>query len=168
MEKEGIRPCLWLLQDPHVLDKWMKPTTPYILKAHELDTFMGYLRSLQMPTNYYSAPLKHIANKKLSSMKSHDWHIFMQQLFPLCIYGLLDQPTQIGFMCFNCVFKCICSKVLDPADMHTLQEDAVAITMCMLETTMPPAFFDVMMHLILHLVEKLDVAPDAYTMDVLH
>jgi hypothetical protein len=41
MKEEGIRPHLWLFQDPHVPDKLMKPVTPYILKAHELDAFMA-------------------------------------------------------------------------------------------------------------------------------
>jgi hypothetical protein len=40
--------------------------------------------------------------------------------------------------------------------MGTLREDA-AITMCMLEMTMPPSFFDIMVHLILHLVDELDM-----------
>jgi hypothetical protein len=25
------------------------------------------------------------------AMKAHDWHIFMQQLLPLCLRGLMDQ-----------------------------------------------------------------------------
>jgi hypothetical protein len=40
--------------------------------------------------------------------------------------------------------------------MGTLREDAT-ITMCMLEMAMPPSFFDIMVHLILHLVDELYV-----------
>lgn len=37
--------------------------------------------------------------------------------------------------------------------MDTLKEDVV-VTMCMLEMTMPPMFFHIMMHLVLHLLEE--------------
>ncbi len=74
----GNKTSLWLFQDPHVLDRWLKPMAPYVLKEDELIVFMDCLKSLQMPTEYCGAPLKHVAKKKLSAMKAHDWHIFMQ------------------------------------------------------------------------------------------
>lgn len=40
--------------------------------------------------------------------------------------------------------------------MPKLKEDMVS-TLCMLEMEMPLAFFDVMTHLVLHLVEELDL-----------
>jgi len=46
--------------------------------------------------------------------------------------------------------------------MHILQEN-VAITMCMLEMTMPPTFFEIMTHLIIHLVEDLDMCGPIHT-----
>ncbi len=36
-------------------------------------------------------------------------------------------------------------------------KEDVATTLCMLEMEMPPSFFDVMTHLVVHLVEELDV-----------
>ncbi len=80
----------------------------------------------------------------------------MQQLLPLCLPGLMDQRTKIAIIRLSRIFRHICAKVLDLADMGTLREDA-AITMCMLEMTMPPSFFDIMVHLILHLVDELDM-----------
>jgi hypothetical protein len=46
--------------------------------------------------------------------------------------------------------------------MGTLRKD-VAITMCMLEMTMPPSFFDIMVHLILHIVDELDMCGPVHT-----
>ncbi len=86
----------------------------------------------------------------------------MQQLVPLCLCGLMDQQTRIAIMCFSRIFRCICAKVLDLADMGTLREDT-SITMCKLEMTMPPSFFDIMFHLILHLVDELDMCGPAHT-----
>jgi hypothetical protein len=115
--KEGIRLHLWLFQDPHVLDKWLKPMAPYVLKENELIVFMVCLKSLRVPTEYCSVPLKHVAKRKFSAMKAHDYHIFMQQLLSLCLRGLMDQQTRIAIMCFSRIFRRICAKVLDPADM---------------------------------------------------
>jgi hypothetical protein len=46
--------------------------------------------------------------------------------------------------------------------MGTLREDA-SITMCMLKMTMPPSFFDIMVHLILHLMDELDMCGPVHT-----
>ncbi len=135
---------------------------PYVLKEDELIVFMDCLKSLRVPTEYCSAPLKHVPKKKLLAMKAHDRHIFMQQLLPLCLHGLMDQRTKIAIMRLSRIFRHICAKVLDPADMGTLREDAT-ITMCMLEMTMPPSFFDIMVHLILHLVDELDMCGLVHT-----
>jgi hypothetical protein len=72
LKQEGIRPRLWLFQDPHVLDRWLKLMAPYVLKEDELIVFMDCLKSLWVPTEYCSAPLKHVAKRKLSAMKAHD------------------------------------------------------------------------------------------------
>jgi hypothetical protein len=162
LKEEGIRPHLWLFQDPHVHDRWLKPMAPYVLKEDELIVFMDCLKSLRVPTKYCSAPLKHVAKKKLLAMKAHDWHIFIQQLLPLCLRGLKDQWTRIAIMRLSHIFRRICVKVLDPADMGTLTKDAT-ITMCMLEMTMPPSFFDTMVHLIFRLVDELDMCGHVHT-----
>jgi hypothetical protein len=46
--------------------------------------------------------------------------------------------------------------------MGTLRED-VTITMCILEMTMPLSFFDIMVHLIIHLVDELDMCGPVHT-----
>jgi hypothetical protein len=46
--------------------------------------------------------------------------------------------------------------------MGTLKEDT-AITIGMLEMTMPPSFFDIMVHLIFHLVDELDMCGLVHT-----
>ncbi len=72
LKEEGIKPHLWLFQDPHVPDRWLKPMAPYELKEDELIVFMDCLKSLRVLTEYCSAPLKHVAKKKLSTMKARD------------------------------------------------------------------------------------------------
>jgi hypothetical protein len=47
-------------------------------------------------------------------------------------------------------------KVWNTNEIESLKEDA-AIIVCLLEKEFPPTFFDIMIHLLLHVVEELDV-----------
>jgi len=78
---------------------------------------------------------------KLVGLKSHDCHILMQQLLAIAI-------TRLYFF-----FNAICSKVVDPVKLDE-QENEATIILCQLEMYFPPAFFDIMVHLIVHLVRE--------------
>jgi hypothetical protein len=54
------------------------------------------------------------------------------------------------------IFRCLCTKVYNPANFESLQMD-VAESMALLEMEFPPSFFDIMTHLPYHLVEELDL-----------
>ncbi len=54
-------------------------------------------------------------------------------------------------------------KGLDPIDLPTLKEDVVILTFRMLEWEFSVAFFDVMSHLTLHIVEELDICGPIHT-----
>jgi hypothetical protein len=60
------------------------------------------------------------------------------------------------------VYRNICAKVWDPIDLPTLRE-VVAIILNMLAWEFPRAFFDVMSHLTLHIVEELDICGPVHT-----
>ena len=61
-------------------------------------------------------------------------------------------PTKIGTTLFELgtFFKQLCSKTLRVIDLEKLQEQIILI-LCKLEKIFPPAFFDVMVHLAIHL-----------------
>ncbi len=44
---------------------------------------------MKVPTNYGVSFAKHVADKKLGSMKSHDYHMLMQQVLPLSLQRLM-------------------------------------------------------------------------------
>jgi hypothetical protein len=51
-------------------------------------------------------------------------------------------------------FNAISQKVVDPMMLTKLQ-DALILTMCSLETIFPPSFFDLMPHLLVHIVHEM-------------
>jgi hypothetical protein len=152
MEVCGIQEHIWLKWDPQRLGKIFKLVATYVLEQEELQTFMNRLTSLKVPTNYCGSLGKHIMDKKLGLMKSHDWHVLMQQLIPLVLRGLMDAHVCLSLMRLSLMYCSICAKVWDPIDLPTLRED-VAIILSMLEWEFSRAFFDVMSHLTLHIIE---------------
>jgi hypothetical protein len=113
-------------------------------------------KSLKMPFDYSSSMANHMSSGRFSGMKAHDWHVFMQQLLLLCLRGLMQNYTCQAIMCWSQVFQQICKKVVNPNEMPKLNKDVVT-TLCMLEMKMPLAFFNVMTHLVLHLVEEFNL-----------
>jgi hypothetical protein len=51
-------------------------------------------------------------------------------------------------------FNAISQKVVDPMKLTKLQVDLI-LTMCNLETIFPPSFFDLMPHLLVHIVHEM-------------
>jgi hypothetical protein len=51
-------------------------------------------------------------------------------------------------------FNAISQKVMDPMKLIKLQDDLI-LTMCNLETTFPPSSFDLMPHLLVHIVQEI-------------
>jgi hypothetical protein len=62
----------------------------------------------------------------------------------------------MAIMRLSYVFRQICVKVWNLVDNGNLRED-VAITLSLLEKEFPLTFFDVMIHLLLHVVDELNV-----------
>lgn len=78
----------------------------------------------------------------------------MQKLLSLCIRNLLERVPCIAIIRPPCIFMRICSKVIDPNDISSLEED---VTMLMFEIHMSPSFFNIMSHMVVHIVEELEV-----------
>lgn len=89
-------------------------------------------------------------------LKSHDCHILMGQLLSITIRNVL--PREVAFVVMELChfFREICSKVLDINYLDKLQEH-IALTLCHLEMVFPPSFFTVMVHLTIHLTEKIKI-----------
>ncbi len=88
-------------------------------------------------------------------MESHDYHIEMQEILPLCMWHLMTKECRMTIIHLCWVFKRLCAKVVDLVVMGDLKKE-VAITLALLEQESPP-FFVVMTHLSIHLVKELEL-----------
>ncbi|GKD80688.1 hypothetical protein Tco_1347527 [Tanacetum coccineum] len=149
----GIQSELWLSQNKN--EKCSKPQAKYSFTPENRKKFCQFIKGVKLPDGFGSN-FKHKVtdnDSNITGLKSHDCHIMMQHLLP---YGLqqylhTDVATPIIELCS--FFKQICSRTLMEADMVKAQSQVVDI-LCNLELIYPPAFFDVMIHLVIHLPQE--------------
>ena len=113
--------------------------------------FVKCIEYLKTPTGYSSDLGKHLRKKNFGGLKSHDYHVLMQQILPLALRDLMQVGPRMVVMRMSKVFRRICTKVYNLAEFESLEAE-VAETMSLLEMEFPPSFFDIMTHLPYHLV----------------
>jgi hypothetical protein len=72
-----------------------KPCAPFCLKPKEKKEVSIWLKNLKFPDGY-TASFRRAANLesgKVSAVKSHDYHIFMERLLPVMFRGYLDDDV---------------------------------------------------------------------------
>jgi hypothetical protein len=156
LQRKNIRKHLWLIPKPGRSGKMLKPAAPYVLNDEEFKVLVTTIESVKTSSGYSSNLRKHIRSKKFGGLKSHDYHVLMQQLLPLGLRGLLQPGPRKAVMKMCKVFRQLCTKVYNPAEFYSLQAD-VAESMALLEMEFPPSFFDIMTHLPYYLVQELDL-----------
>jgi hypothetical protein len=87
-------------------------------------------------------------------MKSHDCHVLMTQLLPVAMRGIMDDHVRETLFGLCNFFDVISRKSVGVRQLRRLQEEIVVI-LCELEIYFPPAFFDIMVHLHVHIVDDI-------------
>ena len=124
----------------------------YTLTKEQKKKICEWVHCLRFPYGYASnlARCIDMNEYKLRGMKSHDCHVFMQRLIPIAFREMLPDFVWGSLTELSLFFQTICSVVLDINKIRELKND-VAVMLCNLEKIFPPAFFDSMEHLIIHL-----------------
>jgi len=82
-------------------------------------------------------------------------------LLPVAIRGILPKNVRQTITRLYAFFFSNCSKVIAPLKLDELQAEIVII-LCQLEMFFPPSFFDVMVHLLVHLVREIKFCGPLY------
>ena len=98
---------------------------------------------------------------KLVGLKSHDCHVLMQQLLVVVIRDIFPNKVRHAITCMCIFFNAICRKVIDPVKLDELENEAATI-LCQLEMYFPHSRFDIMVHLIIHLVREIKCCGPIY------
>ncbi|GKA37701.1 helitron helicase-like domain-containing protein [Tanacetum coccineum] len=113
------------------------------------------LHNIKVPEGYCSnfSSLVNLKDRKLIGFKSHDYHMLMQEFLPIAIHSIMHPPTRYAIIRFCFFFKSICSKEIILKELDKMQAELV-VTLCLLEKFFPLSFFDIMIHLTVHLTRE--------------
>ncbi|GJU69396.1 hypothetical protein Tco_1255655, partial [Tanacetum coccineum] len=146
----GIRSGLWLGQNKN--EKCSKPQAAYSFTPADRKKFCQFIKGVKLPDGFGSN-FKHKVtdnDTNITGLKSHDCHIMMQRLLPYGLQQYLPPDVAKPLIELCLFFKQICSQTLMVDDMLKAQSKVIDI-LCNLELIYPPAFFDIMIHLVIHL-----------------
>ncbi|XP_020249217.1 uncharacterized protein LOC109826604 [Asparagus officinalis] len=136
----------------------------FSMTSQEKEMFCKVLADAKVPHGCASniSRCVNVREKKISGYKTHDAHFLMQYLLQVALRRSLPRSVAIPLIRLGAFFKGLCSKVLKPVELKSLQSEIVEI-LCQLEKIFPPSFFDIMVHLPVHLVQQiLDCGPVNY------
>ena len=167
MEFLGIRKKLWATKQTTKLGtgavriKTDCPAACYTLSKKEIVSFLECLQGVKVSSGY-SANIGRIVDMKtrrVIGMKSHDCHVMITQILPVAIRGLMEPEVRKTILNLCNFFNTISQKSISVTRCHKLQEEIIVI-LCELEMYFPPAFIDIMVYLMIHIVpEILDLGP---------
>ncbi|CAA7017614.1 unnamed protein product [Microthlaspi erraticum] len=128
------------------------PPAPWSLSKTEKKVFCKRLYDFKGPDGYCSnlSSCVSLEDCKVMGFKSHDYHVLMQQLLPVALRGLLPKGPSIAITRLCSFFNHLCQRVVDREQLSIMESEIVE-TLCMFERFFQPSFFDIMVHLCVHL-----------------
>ena len=129
-----------------------KPKAAYTLSDEDLKSFCEWVKELRLPDGFASNISKCVSTSdcKFGGLKTHDCHVLMQKLLPIGLRGMVPNNVWDALTEASNFFRDLCSSVLRHDKLDMLHKSIVE-TLCKLEKVFPPAFFDSMEHLPIHL-----------------
>ncbi|XP_071923098.1 uncharacterized protein [Coffea arabica] len=129
-------------------------------ELHPIETEPG---KVKVPDGYAANVSRCVRVKppRISGLKSHDNNILMQQLMPIALRKTLPKSVRYPLIRLSRYFRQLCSKVICPQDVVHLESE-IAVILCDLEKCFPPTFFDVMVHLVVHLATEVKLGGPVY------
>ena len=117
--------------------------------------FCEFIKAVRFPDGYASNLARCVSPDgcKLQGLKTHDCHILLQRMLPAGLRGIMDKEIYEAVTELGNFFRELCCKKLKLDVLHRLKAE-IPVILCKLERIFPPAFFDVMVHLAVHLPEE--------------
>ena len=159
-KENGMRPDLHPHEDGRDNKgnlKYKYAKAPWIWTTDEYDSVIHTITSTQTPTGYGSSFSSKFSDRKIVGMKTHDYHNLLHGLLPLAIRGTLTKEIHDIIYRLGSLFKWICSKEIRKIEIMDRKVEAAEL-LCLMELHLPPSIFDIQFHLIVHLVEEVELA----------
>jgi hypothetical protein len=139
------------------------PGASYNLTTEEKRAVCKWLRAVKVPTGF-SSNIKSLVSMKdltLTSFNAHDCHVLLTMFLPIAIRAIGPEYVKMIITCLGYFFNFITQKVITEAELPALKE-FIAETICQFEMCFPPSFFDMMVHLMVHMVDQIQELGPVY------
>nr|AAP44620.1 putative transposase [Oryza sativa Japonica Group] len=162
LQDMNIRSELQPIRDAETGKVYLPPACHTLSKDEKIAMF-SCLKDIKVLSGYSARISKYVKldDLKLVGMKSHNCHVLITQILPVAIRGILPPKVRHTIQRLCAFFNAIGQKVIDPEDLDGLQTDIVN-TLCHLEMFFPLSFFDIMVHLPVHLVKQTKLCGPAF------
>jgi len=148
----GIKKELQFREDG---DSCEMPHARYTLNDKQKKAFCEFVGKVKFPDGFASniSRCLNAEGTKVQGLKTHDCHILLQRILPAAMRGFLDKDIYEAIAELGKIFRELCSRTLN-RDVLAQMKKEIPIILVKLEKIFPPAFFDVMMHLPVHLPDE--------------
>ena len=127
----------------------------YVLDKVKRTEFCEVLSRVRFPHGFASNPERRVSadGNKVQGLKTHDCHVLLQRVLPVILRGLGRPDLYRAVAELGQFFRELCSRNIRIDALERLR-DKIPTIPCDLEKIYPPAFFDVMVHLAVHLPDE--------------
>ena len=131
----------------------------YTLTKAKNISFCDWLKDVKFPDGYAPNISRCVNTNEgmISWLKSYDCHVLLQRLLLVAIRGYFNDNIRTTLIELCLFFKDLCSRTLKLDVLNQIKDDIVVI-LCKMEMIFPLAFFNIMIHLALHLPQKVELA----------
>jgi hypothetical protein len=136
----------------------IKPQAPFYMKAKERKEVMMWMKNLKF-LDGFAAGFRRAVNlkiRRLTGLKSHDYHIFIEWLLLNMLWGYVHQDVWKMLAELSCFHRQMCAKEIKKEMMEKLEKD-IQVLLCKLEKIFPLGWFNPMQHLLIHLLYQAKV-----------
>ncbi|CAM8910821.1 unnamed protein product [Rhodiola kirilowii] len=155
LKQHGVRQNLWEKEPGPSSKKAKVSQAPYTVLPDCRNEIFEWIPEDKYPDGY-AGSLKNkisVTGKKFNGLKTHDCHVMMQRLLPIFIRPYLPYNIVEPLIALSRWFQKLCCKELRKDDVCQMKDD-IAMILCKLEMIFPPAFFTIMVHLLIHLLDQ--------------
>ena len=129
----------------------------WVWSREDMEIFLKRIASIKTSTCFVSNLANIVpSDYKLSGMKSHDYHVLLQFILPIAIRDTLSREIRECIYRLDTFLRWICGKSI-VTEEYPFWEVEIAEIMCLFEQCIPPHFFNIMPHLLVHLSEEVEL-----------
>jgi hypothetical protein len=111
-----------------------EPRAPFCLKPKERKVVLIWLQNLKFPDGYAAGFRRavNLESGKLSGVKSHDYHIFMERLIPVIFRGYFNDDVWKALAELSHFYRQLYDKEIKKETMEKLEKD-MPVLICKLK-----------------------------------